>query len=148
MPDRALVRTQIQSVCEDVAVNIRMSGTGKRPVTVVPLLLRKRTIPPPSTSMGASARQPVSKRALHGSGVQAGVDENSMCSSNFMSVTAGYVRCGPMAQCAVHALVGLACRRRARATPASSPASHCKQCVALTSPLLHARGCVRPSHAR
>jgi hypothetical protein len=39
---------------------------------------------------------------------------------------------GPMAQCVVHALKGLACR--ARVTPASSPASHCKQCPALMSP--------------
>ncbi len=42
-----------------------------------------------------------------------------------------------MAQCAVHALKGLACR--VRATPASSPASHCKQRSVLTSPSLHAR---------
>ncbi len=34
------------------------------------------------------------------------------------------------------------------ATPASSPASHGKQCSALTSPLLHARGCASPSRAR
>jgi hypothetical protein len=33
-------------------------------------------------------------------------------------------------------------------TPASSPASHCKQCSALTSPSLHARGRASPSHAR
>ncbi len=46
----------------------------------------------------------------------------------------------PMAQCVVHALKGLACR--ARVTPASSPASHCKQCSAL-----HARGCASPSRA-
>ena len=52
----------------------------------------------------------------------------------------------PMAQCVVHALKGLACR--ARATPASSPASHCKQYSALTSPALHARGCTSPSRAR
>jgi hypothetical protein len=51
-----------------------------------------------------------------------------------------------MAQCVVHALKGLACR--ARVTTASSPALHCKQCSALTSPLLHARGCARPSCAR
>ena len=37
----------------------------------------------------------------------------------------------------MHALKGLACR--VRVTPASSPASHCKQCSALTSPSLHAR---------
>ena len=36
----------------------------------------------------------------------------------------------------------------ARVTPASSPASHCKQCSALTSPALHARGCASPSRAR
>jgi hypothetical protein len=40
---------------------------------------------------------------------------------------------------------GLACR--ARVTPASSPASHCQQRSALTSPTLHARGCARPSRA-
>ncbi len=39
---------------------------------------------------------------------------------------AGQLSLGPMAQCVVHALKGLACR--ARATPACSPASHCKQC--------------------
>ena len=50
---------------------------------------------------------------------------------------------GPMAQCVVHALEGLACR--ARVTLASSPVSHCKQCSALTSPSLHARGCASPS---
>jgi hypothetical protein len=60
--------------------------------------------------------------------------------------TAGYLRFHPMAQCAVHALKGLACR--ARVTPASSPSSHCKQCSALTSPSLHARGCARPSRTR
>ena len=38
---------------------------------------------------------------------------------------------GPMTQCVVHALKGLACR--ARVTPASSHASHCKQGSALTS---------------
>ena len=59
--------------------------------------------------------------------------------------TAGYLSFGPMAQCVVHALKGLACR--ARVTPASSPASHCKQCSALTSPSLHARGCASPSRA-
>ncbi len=36
---------------------------------------------------------------------------------------------------------------RARVTPASSPASHCKQCSALTSPSLYARGCASPSRA-
>ncbi len=35
-------------------------------------------------------------------------------------VTAGYLRFGPMAQCVVHVLKGLACR--ARVTPASLPA--------------------------
>jgi hypothetical protein len=48
----------------------------------------------------------------------------------------------PMSQCVVHALKGLACR--ACVPPASSPASHCKQCLALTSPLLHAHGCTSP----
>jgi hypothetical protein len=38
----------------------------------------------------------------------------------------------PLAQCSVHALKGLACH--ARVTPASSPASHSRQCSALTSP--------------
>ncbi len=51
-----------------------------------------------------------------------------------------------LAQCVVHALKGMACR--ARVTPARSPASHYKQCSALTSPALHARGCARPSRAR
>ena len=55
-----------------------------------------------------------------------------------MSTTAGYLRSHPIAQRVVHALKGLACR--ARVAPASSPASHCKQCSALTSPSLHARG--------
>jgi hypothetical protein len=55
--------------------------------------------------------------------------------------TARYLSFDPMAQCVVHTLKGLACR--ARATQASSPASHCKQCLALTSPLLHA--CARQS---
>ncbi len=62
------------------------------------------------------------------------------------TLTAGYLSFGPMAQCVVHALKGLACR--ARFTPASLPASHCKQCSALTSPSLHARGCASPSRAR
>ncbi len=47
--------------------------------------------------------------------------------------TVGYLSFGPMAQCVVHALKGLACR--ARVTTASSPA-------------LHARGCASPSRAR
>ena len=59
--------------------------------------------------------------------------------------TAGYLSFGPMAQCVVHALKGLACR--AHVTPASSPASHCKQCSALTSPSPHVRGCASPSRA-
>ena len=46
----------------------------------------------------------------------------------------------------VHALEGLACR--AHVTPASSPASQCKQGSALTSPSRHARGCASPSCAR
>ncbi len=50
--------------------------------------------------------------------------------------TAGYLSFQPMIQCVMHALKGLACR--ARVTPASSPASHCKQYSALTSPSLHA----------
>ena len=37
--------------------------------------------------------------------------------------TIGYLSFGPMAQCVVHALKGLACR--ARVIPACSPASHC-----------------------
>ncbi len=60
--------------------------------------------------------------------------------------TAGYLSFGPMAQCVVHALKGLACR--ARLAPASLPASHCKQFSALTSLALHARGCASPSRAR
>ncbi len=43
----------------------------------------------------------------------------------------GYLSFGPKAQCVVHALKGLA--YRARAIPASSPASHGKQCSALTT---------------
>ena len=42
------------------------------------------------------------------------------------SLTARYLRFHHMAQCVVHALECLACRTRV--TPASSPASHCKQC--------------------
>ncbi len=59
--------------------------------------------------------------------------------------TTRYVSFGPTAQCVVHVLKGLACR--ARVTPASSPASHCKQCSASTSPALYARGCTSPSCA-
>ena len=51
-----------------------------------------------------------------------------------------------MDQCVVHARKGLPCRTRV--SPASSPASHCTQCSALTSPSLHARGCASPSRAR
>ena len=61
-------------------------------------------------------------------------------------VTARYLSFGTMAQCVVHALKGLTCR--VRVTLASSPASHCKQCSALTSPVPHARGCTRPSRVR
>ena len=57
-----------------------------------------------------------------------------------------YLRFGPTAQCVVHALKGLICR--ACVAPASLPASHCKQCSALTSPAFHACGCARPSRAR
>ena len=39
--------------------------------------------------------------------------------------TAGYLSFGPMAQCVVHALKGLACR--ARAVPANLFAAHCEQ---------------------
>ncbi len=46
----------------------------------------------------------------------------------------------------VHALKGLACRKRVAA--ASSPATTCKQGAALTSPARHACGCARPSRAR
>ena len=60
--------------------------------------------------------------------------------------TAGYLRFGPMAQCVVHALKGAACR--SRVTPASSPASYCKQSSALMPPSLHVRGCASPSRAR
>ena len=62
------------------------------------------------------------------------------------TASAGYLRFGPMVQCVVHALKGLACR--ARVTPAISPASHCQQCSALTPSSLHAHGCARPSRAR
>jgi hypothetical protein len=71
-----------------------------------------------------------------------------VCFSPYARVryTAGYLSFHPMAQCVVHALKGLACR--ARVTPASLPASHCKQCSALTSPSLHAHSCASPSRAR
>ena len=69
-------------------------------------------------------------------------DKQMVC----IDCTSGYLSCGPMAKCVVHALKGLA--RRACGTPASSPASHCKQCSALTSPSLHVRGCASPSRAR
>ncbi len=59
---------------------------------------------------------------------------------------AGYLSFGPMVQCVVHVLKNLACH--AHVTPANSPASHCKQCSALTTPALHARGCAGPSRAR
>ena len=49
---------------------------------------------------------------------------------------------GPMAQCVVHALKDLACH--ARVTPASSPASHCKQCSALTARRLRFTRAVAP----
>ncbi len=62
------------------------------------------------------------------------------------ALAVGYLSFEPMARCVVHALQGLACR--ARVTPASSPASHCKQCSALTSPSPHACGCASPSRAR
>ncbi len=42
-----------------------------------------------------------------------------------MLSTARYLSFHPMAQCVAHAFKGLACRTRV--TPASSPASHCKQ---------------------
>jgi hypothetical protein len=64
--------------------------------------------------------------------------------------TTGYLSFHPMAQCVVRAIKCLACR--ARVTQARSPASHCMQCSALTSPSLsslHARGCTKPSvHAK
>ena len=44
--------------------------------------------------------------------------------------TAGYLSFHPFAQCVVHALKCLACR--ARVTPASLPASHCRRCTALS----------------
>jgi hypothetical protein len=52
----------------------------------------------------------------------------------------------PMARKHVHALKGLAYRKRV--APASSPAATCKQGAALTSPARHACGCVLPSRAR
>ncbi len=52
----------------------------------------------------------------------------------------------PMAKERMHALKGLACRKRV--TAASSPAATCKQDAALTSPARHACGCARPSRAR
>ncbi len=52
----------------------------------------------------------------------------------------------PISKEHVHALKGLACRKRVAA--ASSPAATCKQDAALTSPARHACGCARPSHAR
>ena len=50
--------------------------------------------------------------------------------SQVCTCTIGYLSFGTMAQCVVHALKGLVCR--ARVTPASSPASHSKQCSVLT----------------
>ena len=64
------------------------------------------------------------------------ITHNIACFIQF--VPAGYLSFGPMAQCVVHALKK-AWRSRARFTLASSLASHCKQCSALTSPALHAR---------
>ena len=64
---------------------------------------------------------------------------SSRSNTNIQQGTTWYLIVYLMAQCAVHALKGLTCR--ALATPASSPASHCKQCSALASLLLHARGC-------
>ncbi len=61
-------------------------------------------------------------------------------------VTTGCLCFHPMAQEHVHALKGLACRKRVAA--ASSPAATCKQVAALTSPARHACGCARPSRAR
>ncbi len=46
----------------------------------------------------------------------------------------------------MHALKGLACRKRVAA--ASSPAATYKQGAALTSPTRHGCGCARPSRAR
>ncbi len=60
--------------------------------------------------------------------------------------TTGCLSFHHMAQCAVHALKGLAFR--ARVTPASSHASHCKQGSALTSaaPVLLAHADVTKNH--
>ncbi len=67
--------------------------------------------------------------------------------SPYHCCTAGYLSFGPMAQCVVHALDGLA--YRARVAPASSPVLHYKQRSALTLlPSLHSRGCASPSCAR
>jgi hypothetical protein len=55
-------------------------------------------------------------------------------------------KCSPNGKRHVHALKGLACRKRVAA--ASSPAATCKHGAALTSPARHACGCARPSRAR
>ena len=59
-------------------------------------------------------------------------------------ITAVCLSFKPMEKEHVHALKGLACRKRVAA--ASSPATTCKQDV--TSPARHACGCARPSRAR
>ncbi len=61
-------------------------------------------------------------------------------------ITAVYPSFHPMARKRMHALKGLACRKRMAA--ASSPAATCKQGTVLTSPARHACGCARPSRAR
>jgi hypothetical protein len=52
----------------------------------------------------------------------------------------------PTARKRMHALKGLACRKRVAA--ATSPAATCKQDAALTSPTRHACGCAGPLCAR
>jgi hypothetical protein len=61
-------------------------------------------------------------------------------------VTTVYLSFGPIGEKRMHALKGLACRKRVAA--ASSPAATCKQGAALTSLARHACGCARPSRAR
>ncbi len=68
---------------------------------------------------------------------------------NYNGIMNGTIVClifHPMSKEHVHALKGLACRKRVAA--ASSPAATSKQGAALTSPARHACGCARLSRAR
>ncbi len=88
-------------------------------------------------------------RKLH---TPAGVDDRGAASAPTQSHTTSssdtvvYLSVHPMAKEHVHALKGLACRKRVAV--ACSLAATCKQGTALTSPARHACGCTRPSRAR